>query len=555
MKRLSGLSLAVVLALGATKAGAEDEALAAALARVSAPAVRAHVEFLADDLLEGRDTGTRGYDLAARYVATQLALAGIAPAGDAGSFFQRVPLLETRLVEGSISFASASGTATLVRNEDFIMTGDSLRPEAKVTAPVVFAGFGVTAPKLRYDDYAGLDVKGKIVAMLSNAPARFPSEERAYHASRTRKAENAVQHGAVGLLLLRTPEEEARTPWARLLGYADGPSVRWTHPDGSPEGVFPSLQGGAALSARATERLFAVSPVPLATVFARAEKGPFPGFALGVTATLSAKSEHARTSSPNVVGLLEGSDPKLRGSYVVYSAHLDHVGVRAGEGGDRIHNGAYDNALGSAVVLEVARVLAGQKPRPRRSLLFLFVTAEEKGLLGLRLLREPADGARRGARGERQRRHAARAVPDRRRRGLRGRELDARGQGARGGSVRGALAEPRSDAGGDDLREERPVLVRAQGRAGRDVLAGNALDRRGAGRPQAVPRVHRQALPPALGRHVAADGPRLDRPLHEGQSRARLRDRSGRRGAGLEARQLLRRDLRPNRALTRRGRT
>ncbi len=382
MKRLSGLSLAVVLALGATKAGAEDEALAAALARVSAPAVRAHVEFLADDLLEGRDTGTRGYDLAARYVATQLALAGIAPAGDAGSFFQRVPLLETRLVEGSISFASASGIATLVRNEDFIMTGDSLRAEAKVTAPVVFAGFGVTAPKLRYDDYAGLDVKGKIVAMLSNAPARFPSEERAYHASRTRKAENAVQHGAVGLLLLRTPEEEARTPWARLLGYADGPSVRWTHPDGSPEGVFPSLQGGAALSARATERLFAVSPVPLATVFARAEKGPFPGFALGVTATLSAKSEHVRTSSPNVVGLLEGSDPKLRGSYVVYSAHLDHVGVRAGEGGDRIHNGAYDNALGSAVVLEVARVLAGQKPRPRRSLLFLFVTAEEKGLLG-----------------------------------------------------------------------------------------------------------------------------------------------------------------------------
>ena len=381
MKRPIGICLAGALALS-VESGADDRAVGAALARVSGAAVRAHVEFLADDLLEGRDTGTRGYDLAARYVATQLELLGLAPAGDNGTYFQQVPLLETRLVEGSLSLADASGTAALVRDQDFVMGGDSLRAETAVEAPVVFVGFGVTAPKQQYDDYAGVDVKGKIVALLSNAPARFPSEERAYHSARARKAENAAAHGAVGTLLIRTPEEEARTPWARILGYADGPSYRWTRPDGTPDGAIAELRGSALLNTAAAKRLFAASPVPLDTLFARAEKGPFPGVPLGVTASFSSRSEHKAIRSPNVVGLLEGSDPKLRSSYVVYSAHLDHVGVRSGGEGDRIHNGAYDNALGSAVVLEVARTLASLQPRPRRSVLFVFVTAEEKGLVG-----------------------------------------------------------------------------------------------------------------------------------------------------------------------------
>ncbi len=382
MKKTLGLCLAVALALRVDRGGADDKAFEAALARVSGAAVRAHVEFLADDLLEGRDTGTRGYDLAARYVATQLSLLGIAPAGDDGTFFQQVPLLETSLLDGSLSFSDGSGTAALVRDQDFIMGGDSLRAEVEVTAPVVFVGFGVTAPKQQYDDYAGVDVKGKVVAMLSNAPARFPSEERAYHASRARKAENAAAHGASGTLLIRTPEEEARLPWARILGFAEGPSYRWIRPDGAPDGVFPELRGSALLGTAATKRLFAKSPVPLDTLFARMEKGPFPAVPLGVTASFKSRSEHKKVRSPNVVGLLEGSDPKLRSSYVVYSAHLDHVGTRSSGDGDRIHNGAYDNALGSAVVLEVARTLASLTPRPRRSVLFLFVTAEEKGLLG-----------------------------------------------------------------------------------------------------------------------------------------------------------------------------
>ena len=382
MKLEAACLLAAVLGLGAAQPAADDPTLQEALARVNGRAVRTHVEFLADDLLEGRATATRGYDLAARYVAAQLALLGLAPAGDDGSFLQQVPLLESRLAEGSLAWRGASGEVVLSHLQDFVMPGDALRTESRVEAPVVFAGFGVTAPRQQHDDYAGLDVRGKIVAVLANAPARFPSEERAYHASRTRKAELAAQRGAVGLLSLLTPAEEARTPWERVIGFASSPSTRWTHPDGQPEGALETLRGGALLRAAAAERLFAAAPVRFDAAIAAAEQPSFRGFALGVTAALASRSEHTRVTSPNVVGLLEGSDPALRSTYVVYSAHLDHVGVGAETSGDRIHNGAYDNALGSAVVLEVARALAGLAARPRRSVLFLFVTAEERGLLG-----------------------------------------------------------------------------------------------------------------------------------------------------------------------------
>lgn len=380
--RAVSLLAAAALTLGAAAPAARDPLLAEALARVSARAVRAHVEFLADDLLEGRGSGTKGYDIAARYVAAELAGLGLAPAGEKESWFQQVPLLESRLVAGSVRLADATGTSELALRQDFVMGGDATRAETRVEAPVVFVGYGVTAPRLGHDDYAGLDVSGKIVALVSGAPARFPSEERAYHSSRSRKAELAAARGAVGVLALYTPAEEARVPWARVIDFASAPATRWTRSDGTPEGDLPGLRGSALLSPSAARRLFAPSPQPLEAALAAAEQPSFRGFPLGVTATLAAQSEHTRITSPNVVGLLPGSDPALRSSYVVYSAHLDHVPPAAQGEGDRIHNGAYDNALGVGVVLEVARVLAGLEPRPRRSVLFLFVTAEERGLLG-----------------------------------------------------------------------------------------------------------------------------------------------------------------------------
>jgi Zn-dependent M28 family amino/carboxypeptidase len=185
----------------------------------------------------------------------------------------------------------------------------------------------------------------------------------------------------VGVLVVLTDQDMARYPWARMVA-AGTHSVRWLHPDGTPEGDSPALQGAAVLSPSGARKLFASSPVPPDKALADATGEQFKGFEMNVTATLVAKSEHRPIASANVVGVLRGSDPVLKDTYVVYSAHLDHVGVGPEVAGDRIYNGAYDNASGSAVVLEVARALAGLEVRPRRSLLFVFVTGEEKGLLG-----------------------------------------------------------------------------------------------------------------------------------------------------------------------------
>jgi Zn-dependent M28 family amino/carboxypeptidase len=359
-----------------------DGALAAALSTVDARAVRAHVAFLADDLLEGRATGTRGYDLAARYVAAQLAAVGLEPAGDGGTYFHQVPLLESRLDEGTLTVRGPAEAAQAFEwREDFVMRGDPRRTDARVEAPAIFAGYGVSAPDLSHDDYAGLEVKGRIVVLLSNAPSRFPSEQRAHHASFLRKAQLAAGKGAAGVVIVRTLEDEKIVPWTRLIANLDVASVSWLDREGNPADAPAWLQGGALLSAAGSKKLFARSPTPLDAVLTEAVKGAPRGFDLGTTLTLTARSTHRRFSSPNVVGRLPGADPALGTTSVVYSAHLDHVGLGAEVAGDRIYNGAYDNALGTASLLEAARALA-RLPRPARSIVFAFVTAEEKGLVG-----------------------------------------------------------------------------------------------------------------------------------------------------------------------------
>ena len=379
-------SLLFVLLAAPTIRGAGDppidDVLGAALGR-SASSVRAHVEFLADDLLEGRNAGTRGYDLAARYVASQLAALGVSPAGEGGTYFQPVPLLESRLTFGTVSVLAPSGTPVgLVYRDDFLMSGSLLHTESHVEAPVVFVGFGVTAPELAHDDYAKVDVKGKIVAILRGAPPRFPSEQRAHFSSSRMKAQNAARRGAVGILVFATPEDEKVYPFERIRQGFQGTALDWVHPDGQPEGAVPEIQVGAILSPAGARKLFATSPVTLEKVFEAAAASRPQAFPLGVSVALGSRSEHRRLQSANVVGRLAGSDDALASTSVVLSAHLDHEGVGAEVGGDTIYNGAYDNAAGAAVVLEVARVLAGLEKAPKRSVLFLFVTAEEDGLLG-----------------------------------------------------------------------------------------------------------------------------------------------------------------------------
>lgn len=381
MSRLAPLALT---AIALTLPGASTTRLAAVPAPeddISATRVRADVEFLADDLLEGREAGTRGYDLAARYVATALKAAGYAPAGDNGTYFQQVPMVETTQTSGTARLTAKGQTSDIAVPGEAIVGASASSPERTLTAPVVFAGYGVTAPEIGHDDYAGLDVKGKIVAVLVGAPSKLASEPRAYYSGDS-KSKNAADHGAVGMVALLTPDDAKRFPWSAVVANSSRPSLTWMKADGTPGTTEPRLRGGGLFSVEGAAKLFGAAPVTYEQAVADAAAGKAGGVPLNVELTLTSTATHRRTSTPNVVARLEGSDPALAKTSVVLTAHLDHTGVAATGDGDRINNGAYDNAMGSAIVLEVARALAAQPVRPKRSVVVALVTAEEKGLLG-----------------------------------------------------------------------------------------------------------------------------------------------------------------------------
>jgi len=357
-----------------------------ALAGIRPEAIRGHMRFLADDLLEGRGAGTRGYDIAAEYVASQFEAAGLEPAGVNGTYFQPVPLRKSLAVEPECSLTlelPGKKTTTLKFGEHYVVRAESLVPDrSEVTAPVVFVGFGVTAPELGYDDYAGVDVKGKIVAMLSGAPEAFPHNQRAYYSSQRIKGENAVARGAIGIVGFSTPQDEARFPWWKMVQNVKLGGMRWVNDKGVPDEAFAQLRGVATLSKSGAEALFTDSPKALEQVFAGAKEGRPQSFDLPVRVTLKSVAQHTRVDSPNVAAVLRGADPKLRDEFVLYTAHLDHLGIGEPVKGDKINNGALDNASGIAAMIEAAKALSSLPRRPRRSLLFVAVTAEEKGLRG-----------------------------------------------------------------------------------------------------------------------------------------------------------------------------
>jgi hypothetical protein len=348
-------------------------------AQVRPEAMRAHMRFLSDDALEGRGTGTRGFQIAARYVAAQLEADGIQASFQTVPFRSTVPVGE----QSSIVLTRADGSSTTLRFADgFVNSGDILNEGATVEAPVVFAGYGITAPARQYDDYANIDARGKIVAFFADAPSSFPSDLRAHYSSSYEKAKNAAEHGAVGTLLLITPNDEERAPWSRRVRQSKLGSMYWLESNGAPHGARPELRASATLSQSGLAALFQNAPQPLADVIASIGAGKPKSAALPVTARIAIASKHAKVESPNVVGVLTGSDPQLKNEYVVYSAHLDHLGISEPVDGDAINNGALDNASGIAAMLEIARAFSELPQRPRRSIIFLAVTGEEKGLRG-----------------------------------------------------------------------------------------------------------------------------------------------------------------------------
>lgn len=378
IRRCLPLLLALTLLPGLDGVAQESER-PNALEQIQPTSIRSHLRFLSDDLLEGRETATRGYYLAAHYVAAQFEVLGLEPALPNGSYFQSVPLRKAEVIEEQTSMTLVGGERTkhLVYGDEYRIHPDLRHEQIQMTAPVVFVGFGVVAPELNYDDYAQVDVAGKIVAFLWGVPSSFSADQHGYYTMLKVKEETAIAHGARGMVvLLPAPKQTV----ARVVRQLDG--FAWLDDAGEPHSLFFGLGWAAWLSAEGAEILFAGAPQSWQEVLTAAKAGETRSFELPVTAQVRITARHVREQSPNLAAILRGSDPTLREEYVVYSAHVDHVGIGEPVDGDAIYNGALDNAGGTAVLLAIARAFANLPQPPRRSILFLGTTAEEKGILG-----------------------------------------------------------------------------------------------------------------------------------------------------------------------------
>jgi len=353
------------------------------LAKASPVAIEAHMKFLADDSLEGRETGSRGHQITANYIATELQALGLQPAGEQG-FFQTVPMRKAMLEQGSAKMSlQRNGQTIKFDYPNQFFTGPSMtQTHTELTAPLVFVGYGIEAKDFGIDDYAGLDVKGKVVVMLSGRPKSLPTEEAAH--LQNIKGKVAAEHGAIGILTIHTPEREKVRPYAGSLMYLNNPHMGWLHKDGSVEGEQKGLKGGAYLHPDTAKVLFEGAAQSIEQVFAdmAADKVP-KGFALNGELSLSRDSKLEEIYSPNVAAVLPGSDPSLKNEFVVLTAHSDHLGFSNDiRSKDKINNGLMDNAAGVSILLETARLFSQAAVKPKRSILFVAVTGEEKGLLG-----------------------------------------------------------------------------------------------------------------------------------------------------------------------------
>lgn len=373
----------------AAVAQAEPPPVASAPLSVDEQRIANDVRYLADDKLQGRETGTRGYDLAAEYTAKRFREIGLEPAGDNGSYFQNVPLLKaTREAEGAVLTVKRNGRDIDLRFRDqFLPILNFNATEHTLEAPAVFVGQGISAPELKHDDFAGLDLHGKIAVLFSGAPARFDNDHRAFYSSSREKLRAVAERGAIGAVFVQTPDDEARTPWSRSAENWQRSGMRLRDADGKGIDTFPALRAQATVNASAADLIFADGPQPAAALFKAAQDGQLKGFDLPGTLSLAARTKIETLESRNVVAKLPGSDATLASEHIVYTAHLDHIGIGAPVKNskgveDRIYNGALDNALGVSIMFEAARILHAAQSAPKRSLLFIALTAEEKGLLG-----------------------------------------------------------------------------------------------------------------------------------------------------------------------------
>jgi Peptidase family M28/PA domain len=361
-----------------------DKSVAAALKKVKADDIKAHIQYLADDKLLGRQPGTPGYQLAVDYVTQQLKKYGVQPAGEAGSFVQTVRLRRATVqAEPLLALLEDKKVPTpLAYGQDYVLYPNPERPRILEEAPLVFAGYGISAPELKYDDYAGLNVQGKLVVVVRGAPKSFPSTIAAASQDLLMIMRNAAQHGAVGVVVASTNPKATLPNFRRgaysVLGADAKVAASRTYAAGT------GLHLVAAVNAATLQRLFVSAAADTGRVLPALRSGKPASVVLRTIVRAEFANQYHDFDSYNVVGKLPGADAQLRQEYVVHSAHLDHLGVAAAVKGDSIYNGAHDNASGVASVLEIARLYSQlkDKQRPKRSILFVLQTGEELGLLG-----------------------------------------------------------------------------------------------------------------------------------------------------------------------------
>jgi len=340
-----------------------------------------HVSYLADDALEGRNTGSEGHRKAAAYVAKEFEKAGLRPGGKDG-YFQSVAFITNELDESrsGLTLVGPSGEQALTLGDDANISV-RIDPAASVDAELVFAGHGLAIPEANHDDFQGLDVRGKVVVYLSGPPPSVPAPLAAHMQSARERAGMLSKLGAVGSVSIANPKH-MDIPWERATLARFIPSMRLADPE------FNDGQGqkiAIAVNPARAEKWFAGSGHTFQGILDAADAGkPLPRFSLPTRLTAKAALKQSETESQNVAAILPGHHPKLKGEYVVFSAHLDHLGVGKPIDGDAIYNGAMDNAAGIATMLDAAASLKERGIKPDRSILFLAVTGEEKGLLGSR---------------------------------------------------------------------------------------------------------------------------------------------------------------------------
>src|SRR5277367_6409672 len=387
----------VCVAAGAQSSGGPSAGANASSDEASGQAWWAHIRYLADDSMKGRLTGSQDYLRAAAYVVDQFKSYGLTPAGVDGTYYQPVHFDVQRVIaeKSSMSLVVDGKATPLVLGEDATL-GSRAALVGKVDAPLVFIGYGLHLPEAKYDDFNSAEVpmaelKGKIVVYINGGPGDLPGALKSF--ARTSPLAKALREaGAVGTISIPTPKS-MDFGWQRMASSASQPGMRLSPaPDADAVAArHPALadEHGAMFSATfnpaQAEKLFAGTGHTFAEMLALADaQKPLPHFALGKSVTATVVGETSHVVSPNIVGELKGSDPKLAGEYVLVSAHLDHLGVGAPINGKTIYSGAMDDASGAATVLETARKFGQAKTRPKRSMLFVIFTAEEKGLLGSR---------------------------------------------------------------------------------------------------------------------------------------------------------------------------